>query len=186
MTKHIRYSRRVFVKSVMGALVVGPSVFAAGCGTNDTVDRKLQIGTLRAAMDEAERLAGVAGPEPDAIWSLSQTLVHCAQSIEYSLAGFPEMKSKIFQQTAGAAAFSLFAWRGQMSHNLAEPIPGAPSLIDENDIAMSLERLRKSIDSFQLAEEPLQPHFAFGALGKSDYELAHAMHLANHFSAFPA
>jgi hypothetical protein len=33
---------------------------------------------------------------------------------------------------------------------------------------------------------PLMPHFAYGALDKADYEQAHAMHLANHFSAFEA
>jgi hypothetical protein len=31
---------------------------------------------------------------------------------------------------------------------------------------------------------PLRPHFAYGELAKPEYELAHAMHLANHLSAF--
>ena len=31
---------------------------------------------------------------------------------------------------------------------------------------------------------PLRPHFAYGKLSKPEFERAHAMHLANHFSAF--
>lgn len=186
MTKRIYYSRRTFIKSVIGAMVVGPTVLVSACRDKNAVDRKLQFGSLRAAMDEAERLARTATAETDAIWTLSQTLVHCAQSIEYSMTGFPQMKPKIFQNTAGLAAFNLFVWRGRMSHNLTEAIPGAPSLESETDISASLTRLRRSIVDFELAPEPLQPHFAYGYLSKSDYELAHAMHLANHFSVIAA
>ena len=186
MSRRSPYSRRAFIKSVMGAMVVGPTVLVSGCQDSDAVDRKLQFGSLRAAMDEAERLAQVAGAETDAVWTLAQTFVHCAQSIEYSMSGFPQMKSELFQHTVGAAAFNVFAWRGRMSHDLAEPIPGAPSLVDETDLHASLTRLRRSVDDFESAGGPLQPHFAYGALSQPDYALAHAMHLANHFSVIDA
>jgi hypothetical protein len=152
----------------MGAMVVGPTVLVSGCQDSDAV----------AAMDEAERLAQVAGAETDAVWTLAQTFVHCAQSIEYSMSGFPQMKSELFQHTVGAAAFNV--------HDLAEPIPGAPSLVDETDLEASLTRLRRSVDDFESAGGPLQPHFAYGALSQPDYALAHAMHLANHFSVIDA
>ena len=73
-----------------------------------------------------------------------------------------------------------------MSHDLAEPIPGAPSLANETDLDGSLARLRQSVDGFERSQNPLQPHFAYGSLSKADYELAHAMHLANHFSVIDA
>ena len=186
MTRRVYYSRRVFIKSVAGAMVVGPTALVSACQDSNAVDRELKFRSLRAALDEAERLAQMATAETDSVWSLSQTLVHCAQSIEYSMTGFPQMKSEIFQHTAGAAAFHFFVWRGRMSHNLAEPIPGAPSLADETDVAVSLTRLRKSINDFELAREPLQPHFAYGHLSKPDYERAQTMHLANHFSVIDA
>ena len=186
MTRRFHHARRVFIKSVIGTMVVGPSVLVSACQDGHAVDRELQFGSLRAALDEAERLARVATAETPAIWTLSQTLVHCAQSIKYSVTGFPQMKSEIFQNTAGAAAFAFFAWRGRMSHNLAEQIPGAPSLENETDMTVALTRLRNAVDDFESAQKPLEPHFAYGRLAKSDYELAHAMHLANHFSVIDA
>ena len=179
-------SRRVFLKSATGLLVAGSSALLTGCGESTAVDRKLQFGSLRAALAEAERLANLAALETASVWTLPQTLVHCAQSIEYSMTGYPEMKSKAFQNTAGAAAFSLFAWRGRMSHDLTEQIPGAPTLKNDTDMTASLARLRSAVNAFESTQQPLQPHFAFGSLDKSEYELAHAMHLANHFSAIDA
>jgi len=73
-----------------------------------------------------------------------------------------------------------------MSHNLTEQIPGAPSLDNDTGMAVSLARLHKAVDDFESAQQPLQPHFAYGDLDKSDYELGHAMHLANHFSVIDA
>ena len=88
-------------------------------------DRQLLFATLTEAMLEVERLAGAAvhALAPATVWNWSQTLEHCAQSIEFSLQGFPAPRSALFQNTLGAAAFNVFALRGRMSHNLAEPIP---------------------------------------------------------------
>ena len=180
-----RLTRRIFLKSGLGTLAVGPAVLLSACSDDGAVDRGLQYATLNEALAEAERLAMNAAAETGPGWTLPQTFVHCAQSIEYSMAGYPEMKSKAFQNTACAAAFNLFAWRGRMSHDLTEQIPGAPSLGGETDLDAALARLRSSIEAFRAAPEPLQPHFAYGTLGKPDYELAHAMHLANHFTVIP-
>jgi hypothetical protein len=150
-------------------------------------DRQLVFATLAQALQEAVRLtAASARPlEPATAWSWSQTLEHCAQSIEFSLQGFPQPKSAWFQHTAGAAAFSVFAWRSRMTHNLAEPIPGAPALpAAVPDASAALARLQRAARDFAAHAGPLQPHFAYGALGRAQYEQAHAMHLANHFSAF--
>ena len=149
-------------------------------------DRQLHFSSLAAAEEELARLAQAKALASDATWNWAQTLVHCAQSIEYSMSGFPQSESKLFQRTVGSAAFGVFSWRGRMTHDLADPIPGAPSLQANVEPTRALERLRSSILSFQRWSGPLQPHFAYGDLDKKAYELAHAMHLANHLSAFRA
>jgi hypothetical protein len=113
-------------------------------------------------------------------WPLGAVLEHLAQSIEMSMDGFPVPKSSLFQSTAGNAAFAFFRWRGRMSHGLAEPIPGAPSLSASADWSPGAVRLRRAITRFDSHQGPLQPHFAYGALSKSDFALAHHLHIANH------
>ena len=182
-------SRRLTLKSGAGLAVFGVAV-AAGAGYwlhRPDNDRQLVFGTLADAMREVERLAGdaVQPLAPATAWNWSQTLEHCAQSIEFSLQGFPALKSTLFQNTLGAAAFNVFALRGRMNHNLAEPIPGAPALdASAPDPSVALARLRKAVQDFATHTALLHPHFAYGALNKSQYEQAHAMHLANHLSAF--
>lgn len=178
--------RRVFLATSAGAALVAAG--AAGYFLHQPGnDRQLVFATLHDAMREAERLnaASVHALEPATAWTWAQTLVHCAQSIEYSLQGFPSPKSALFQSTLGAAAFKVFALRGRMSHNLAEPIPGAPSLeAQATDASVAMARLRQAVQDFAVHTGALQPHFAYGALGRAQYEQAHAMHLANHLSAF--
>lgn len=178
--------RRAFLRVGAGLATVG--VVAGGCYLlyRPANDRQLVFATVADAMREVERLSSAAvGPlAPATAWNWSQTLVHCAQSIEYSLQGFPAPKSALFQNTLGAAAFNLFALRGRMSHNLAEPIPGAPALDAAAQAQAALARLRKAAQNFAVHTGPLLPHFAYGALTKAQYEQAHAMHLANHLSAF--
>ena len=179
------FSRRAFL--TWGAR---GGVVAAGVGywlMQPNHDRQLVFGTLGEAMREVERLsaAPVRPLDPATAWNWQQTLEHCAQSIEYSLQGFPQPKSALFQSVLGAPAFQVFAWRGRMSHNLAEPIPGAPALDAlAPDATAALARLREAVQAFTAHAGPLQPHFAYGALDKAQYEQAHAMHLANHLSAF--
>lgn len=178
--------RRAFLRYGAGLATVGVVAGGGYLLYRPANDRQLVFATVADAMREVERLASAAvGPlAPATAWNWSQTLVHCAQSIEYSLQGFPAPKSALFQNTLGAAAFTLFAQRGRMSHNLAEPIPGAPALDATAEGEPALARLRKAAQDFAAHTGPLQPHFAYGALTKARYEQAHAMHLANHLSAF--
>ncbi len=67
-----------------------------------------------------------------------------------------------------------------MSHGLGEPIPGAPELAAGTDWRHAALRLRQSIRRFSAYNGPLKPHFAYGALDKADFALAHRMHIANH------
>lgn len=178
--------RRAFLRFGAGLATVGAVAGGGYLLYRPANDRQLVFATVADAMREVERLSSAAvGPLASATaWNWSQTLVHCAQSIEYSLQGFPAPKSALFQNTLGAAAFNLFALRGRMSHNLAEPIPGAPALDATAEGEPALARLRKAAQDFATHTGPLLPHFAYGALIKAQYEQAHAMHLANHLSAF--
>jgi hypothetical protein len=128
-------------------------------------------------LDALERAGNVRAT---GAWPLSAVLDHLAQSIEMSMDGFPQPKPAWFQQTAGSAAFAFFKWRGQMSHGLAEPIPGAPPLSAGAEWRPAATRLRQAIARFDAHGGPLRPHFAYGALGKADYALAHSFHIANH------
>jgi hypothetical protein len=113
-------------------------------------------------------------------WPMGAVLEHLAQSIEMSMDGFPQPKAVLFQKTAGSAAFAFFSWRGRMSHGLAEPIPGAPALTASADWKPAAARLRQAITRFNGFSAPLKPHFAYGALSKAEFALAHSMHIANH------
>ena len=184
MKTDINRSRRSFVVSTAGVTTALVAVGTSGCQGSSVNDRQLQLSSLAAAEEEIARLAQAKELASGATWNWAQTLIHCAQSIDYSMSGFPQSKSALFQRTVGSAAFGIFAWRGRMTHDLADPIPGSPLLDVKTESAQGLERLRGSILNFQRWSGPLQPHFAYGALDKKEYELAHAMHLANHLSAF--
>jgi hypothetical protein len=114
-------------------------------------------------------------------WNLSQVLQHLAQSIEFSMKGFPELKGAVFRATLGNAAFAVFNARGAMSHSLDEPIPGAPALAADQTLKTSVQRLLDAMDAFAAWSGPLQPHFAYGELSKAQYQRAHLMHLSNHW-----
>ena len=167
-------------------LAIGGPVAAIGGGYLWlSADRAYPQLSLSATLQKLERLA--SGPiTKSGSWNPYQVFNHCAQSVEFSMTGFPESESALFQNTAGALAFSLFSARGEMSHNLAEVIPGAPVLAVEGDNQVALQRLMTGLTSFEAYDGPLKPHFAFGNLGKSDYALAHILHINNHLQEFSA
>ena len=115
-----------------------------------------------------------------------QLLQHLAQSIEYSMKGYPEMKSAAFRAVLGNAAFAVFNARGAMSHSLTEPIPGAPALDAKVALKDSVRRLLDALAAFEAWSGALRPHFAYGELDKAQYTRAHLMHLANHWTQFHA
>jgi len=173
-------SRRVTLLSAAALLVAG----TAGCKEAPLTDRALVFASLDDAQRELDRLVQASTLQGAGVWNWSQTLSHCAQSIEYSMSGFPQEKPAWFQRSVGALAFHVFTWRARMSHDLADPIPGAPPLVASLDGAETAARLRAAIVAFRNPNQPLRRHFAYGELDRRQYEQAHAMHLANHFSAF--
>jgi len=107
---------------------------------------------------------------------------HCAQSIDYSIDGYPELKPAWFRHSLGPAAFAVFSARGAMRHPLDEAIPGAAALIEPADQALALQRLQVAFERFAEHQGALQPHFAYGALDHGEYAEAHVLHLYNHLS----
>ncbi|MRX27432.1 DUF1569 domain-containing protein [Kangiella sp. HZ709] len=115
-------------------------------------------------------------------WKLTHIFDHCAKSIEFSMIGFPEHKSSAFKSTIGTSAFALFKANGAMSHNLAEEIPGALYPNASKTIEEAIFNLKSAFQAFETYPGQLQQHFAYGKLNKRDYEIAHVMHLLNHWS----
>jgi len=123
-----------------------------------------------------------SGRQPAGAWNLAQVFNHLAQSIEYSMSGYPEHKPQWFKATVGATAFQVFSIRARMSHNLNEAIPGAPAL-DAQDLPAAHQRLVTALTSFDAYTGDLAPHFAYGALSHDEYLKAHVMHINNHLQA---
>ncbi|MET1076876.1 MAG: DUF1569 domain-containing protein [Pseudomonas sp.] len=115
-------------------------------------------------------------------WSVAAVFNHCAQSIEYSLDGYPELKPAWFRQTLGPAVFEVFSARGAMRHALDQPIPGAAVLDLPADQDQALLRLQQAFERFAAHPGPLAPHFAYGVLSHAEYAQAHVLHLYNHLS----
>jgi len=135
--------------------------------------------TIEAALSRLNLLASVNLTHTGE-WNSQQIFTHCAQSIEYSMFGFPRHQSDLFKNTVGQLAFSIFSAKGKMSHGLSDPIPGAPSLASGGNSKIALSRLQKSLIEFNQYAGSLAPHFAYGELTKKEYEIAHVMHLNNH------
>jgi hypothetical protein len=159
----------------MGTMCTTPLVLAACDGAPVKT-----LPTLASAITAIESLA--SGHKLASAWSLSQMLNHAAQSVEFSLHGFPEMKPVAFRATLGSVAFAWFDSRGAMSHGLDETIPGAPALAADAPLPEGIARAVKALRDFDAHNGALAPHFAYGALDKPQYTRAHLMHLANHWT----
>ena len=168
--------RRHFLNAAASALAIPAAASLAGCG-NAAVATFPTIAAAQAALD-----ALLTTPHrTSAGWKLPAVLEHAAQSIEYSLSGFPEMKPAWFRATVGGVAFAVFDAKGSMHHSLTEPIPGAPAL-GEPPLVQAAGRLKKALREFEAHRGSLASHFAYGALDHASYTRAHLMHLANHWS----
>ena len=113
-------------------------------------------------------------------WTPLQIFRHMRQSIIFSMQGFPEMKSKAFQNTLGSLAFHIFSAKGAMTHSLSEPIPGAEALPETGDVFQEVALLIADIEKF-LSLEKLYPHFAFGELTSEQSQMAQLFHINEHF-----
>src|SRR5690348_10706985 len=107
---------------------------------------------------------------------LGRALAHCAQSIDYSVQGFPRMKPAWFQKTIGRLVLKKFLRQGYLKHDVNAPVPGAPEL-PETSFEQGVQRLREAISAFRAHPGPLAPHFAYGQVARDDYARVHVMHI---------
>ncbi len=111
-------------------------------------------------------------------WTLAQVFSHCAQSIEYSLTGYPKPAAWPVRALFGPMVMKKFLRRGFMKHKLDAPVPGAPAL-DDTDVERARARLLSAFETFRAASTTA-PHFAYGPVSHADYARLHEMHIADH------
>ncbi|VXC75102.1 conserved hypothetical protein [Pseudomonas sp. 8Z] len=169
--------RRTLLK---GAALGGVAAMGAGFWALPTGPRPAAL-TLDGARQVLDSLTGRALSSSRG-WSPTEVFNHCAQSIDYSIDGYPQLKPAWFRSSIGPAAFAVFSARGAMRHPLDEPIPGAAAITEPNSQDAALQRLRAAFERFAAHSGELQPHFAYGALSHAEYAEAHVMHLYNHLS----
>lgn len=167
-------------KFIAGA-VAGAAVLSAGGVAWVSVEPSSELLQIDGSLEKLEKLMSAASVTTGE-WNLYQVLIHCAQSVEYSMIGYPEHKPDLFKNTVGKLAFSAFSAKGKMKHGLNEIIPGAPSFSTEENIQLAYERFKKSLIDFKEYDGPLAQHFAYGQLSKAQYEKAHVMHFNNHLT----
>jgi hypothetical protein len=163
-----------------GVVLAGVGVAAVGAGVALRGPLRPPFATLAQARHTLEGLRGGA-VRTRAGWDLPHVLHHAAQSIEYSISGFPELKSRWFRASVGAAVFAGFRHAGRMRHDLAAPIPGAPDIPEGQPLAPALDRVLAALQAFEQHPGSLAPHFAYGHLDKDQYLQAHLMHFADHW-----
>ncbi|MEU0672206.1 DUF1569 domain-containing protein [Streptomyces sp. NPDC006172] len=117
---------------------------------------------------------------PDSVWNLSQTLQHCAQTVGYSVTGYPRLKPALFRATAGALAKRAFLRRGRMRHPLGAEIEGAPPLDRDLPVTAAAERLEDAVQRFTAHTGAHAPHPAYGRCTHEEFARLHAMHLEEH------
>lgn len=115
-------------------------------------------------------------------WDISEICLHCAQTINYSITGYPVMKSPFIRNTIGKIAYRKFKRQGFMSHSLTAHVPGGDQLEVELSPQDSIQKLLDTIETFQNYTGALKPHLLFGNLTKAEYDQYFAMHIADHFS----
>ncbi len=169
-------NRRKFL-TFSGLGIAGLALGGASLGNHRDFNLTLLLDSLKNLQGKPLQSSGE--------WTVAQIFHHCAQSIQGSLTGFPEQKSHLYQQTAGKLALFSFKAAGAMTHPLAEAIPGMAALDKNEDPQQALALLITELEAFiaqSQTSQPLQPHFAYGALSAADYQAAHWLHLQNHLS----
>lgn len=170
----------VYQTSKTFLLLAGVGIVLSDC--NSDKKTKIKFARFDHAMNFVENYKDEISVEVHGLWTFPQMIAHCAQSIEYSMKGYPVNKSSIFQNTIGALAFNYFSYKGEMTHSLSEPILGAPEISASLGVKESISRLFQSIVDFMNFKGEFAPHFAYGKLSKLEYEKAHVYHIANHLS----
>jgi len=145
--------------------------------------KELRFRSLEEAEDELAKLQN-ALPNIDTTgqWDLPVMLDHCAESLEFTLTGYPEMKPEWFRMTVGPIAKHVFLMQGKMSHNTLDPIPGDAEMPHTKTEKEAFKRLFEAIAGFKTWNREVAEHFAYGKLDRLEAEKLQAFHIADHLS----
>ncbi len=133
---------------------------------------------MNTLADVEAAVAGL-GERPGLGWALA----HCAQSIEYSLSGFPAHRSWLVRTLIGPRVLRRFMAKGAMRHDTQAPIPGGAAIDAATSVEAGRQRLLTAIARFRAHEGSLAPHFAYGAWSRAQAEAAHVLHVEDHLRA---
>ncbi len=173
-------TRKSFLRLTAGvALAASVGGLTTGCGARG---RNLKFSTLDQVLAELALLEANAPVALQQPWSLYKILNHAAQSMEYSMTGYPLMDPPSRQKLA-RLVFNFFRSQGFMNHSLDAPVPGAPEIPEDGALEDGYLRLRNAISDFRAFTGELHPHFSYGQLTREEWEIAHSMHCADHFSS---
>jgi hypothetical protein len=133
-------------------------------------------------------LAAIAGelPTSPGPWSTAQHLVHCADSIDFAVTGYPRMKPAFIRGTIGKLVKRRFLARGEMHHDTTAPVAGTGPADPRVTLDAARARLRDAIAKFRAHTGAFAPHLVYGACTKDEYERLQSMHVADHLRAIGA
>jgi hypothetical protein len=143
----------------------------------------IKLASLAEAKKELLKLSENQEKKPEG-WSIYKTFVHCAKTIDYSIAGYPSLKPAVVRNTIGRLAIHKFLKQGYMKHDLQADVPGSPDIVDDGTFQAGVKILFDSIEKFQTYKGELKPHLLFGTMDKEAYDKYFAMHIADHLSSF--
>lgn len=124
--------------------------------------------------------SGSALLSPRSTYTFSQTVQHAAQSIGYSMTGYPRLAPVSLRFTVGRSVKHLFLRRGAMRHNLSAPVAGAPELDPGMPDLAAIELLRATVSQLAAFDGALQPHPTYGRCTKDQVASLQTMHLREH------
>lgn len=159
--------------------------------SSGTPDAPTPLSALVAVVDALESRvrqdgSGSALLSPRSSYTFSETTQHAAQSIGYSMTGYPRLAPASLRATAGRAVKHLFLRRGAMRHNLSAPIAGAPELDPAMPDLEAIELLRAAVNRLAGFTGTLQPHPTYGRCTTEQVASLQAMHLREHLPGVAA
>ena len=147
-------------------------------GTTTTGRRPLQFATLAEVMPDVDRL--LQGHRTVGRWSLAQICNHLAQTLIYSIEGFPDRAPWLLRRTFGAFAKRHVLATGVIREGgkLPERYLPRPGLDDRAEA----EALRGALHLYSAHPGPLADHPLFGPLDRAEWTRIHCVHSAHHLS----
>jgi len=148
-------------------------------------DAAAPLSALVAFVDSLESTvrrdgSGAALLGPRGKYGFSETAQHAAQSIAYSMTGYPKLAPVSLRLTVGRAVKHVFLRRGAMRHDLSAPVSGAPDLDPGMPDLTAVRLLRDAVTRLGAFNGTLQPHPTYGRCTKDQVATLQTLHLREH------